>query len=216
MTAPPPGRRPQGLLLDAMGTLVGLRQSVGTTYAAQASQHGIHLDPAALDEGFRRAYRSAPPLAFPTLSGADLAAAELAWWSAVVCSSLESAGATEVPPGLCHALFDHFATAAPWRVYPEVPGLLERWHRRGLRLAVVSNFDSRLHSLLEELELAPWLDAVVVSSSAGAAKPDPAPFRQALQQLGLDAAAVWHVGDSPEDEAGAAAAGIPCVLIRRP
>jgi putative hydrolase of the HAD superfamily len=27
---------------------------------------------------------------------------------------------------------------------------------------------------------------------------------------------VWHIGDGPEDAAGAAAAGIHCLLIRRP
>ena len=59
------------------------------------------------------------------------------------------------------------------------------------------------------------LPVVVVSSEAGAAKPDPAPFRQALDRLGLPVDAVWHVGDSPEDVAGAAAAGIPCVLLQR-
>ena len=81
---------------------------------------------------------------------------------------------------------------------------------------MVSNFDSRLPGLLEQLGLARWLSAVVVSSSAGAAKPDPAPFRFALELLELDAHQVWHVGDSAEDVAGAAAAGLPCIQVRRP
>jgi putative hydrolase of the HAD superfamily len=59
------------------------------------------------------------------------------------------------------------------------------------------------------------LSAVVVSSSAGAAKPDPAPFQLALAQLQLEAGQVWHVGDSAEDVAGAAAAGLPCIQVRR-
>ena len=40
-----------------------------------------------------------------------------------------------------------------------------------------------------------------------------APFQQALQALDLAPTEVWHVGDSPEDEAGARAAGLrlaPC------
>ncbi|MFM2159016.1 MAG: hypothetical protein RLZZ124_1490 [Cyanobacteriota bacterium] len=93
---------------------------------------------------------------------------------------------------------------------------LERWRARGLRLAVVSNFDQRLPGLLEALDLAPLFDAVVVSSAVGAAKPDPLPFHRALERLELPAEAVWHIGDSPEDEAGAAAAGLRCLLIRRP
>jgi putative hydrolase of the HAD superfamily len=31
----------------------------------------------------------------------------------------------------------------------------------------------------------------------------------------LDATQVWHVGDSPDDVAGAAAAGLPCIQVRR-
>jgi putative hydrolase of the HAD superfamily len=57
---------------------------------------------------------------------------------------------------------------------------------------------------------------VVISRSTGAAKPDPAPFHQALAALDLQPRQVWHVGDSPEDEAGARAAGVACVLVRRP
>jgi len=93
---------------------------------------------------------------------------------------------------------------------------LRRWRARGIRLAVVSNFDQRLIGLLEALGLAELLETVVVSSAVGAAKPDPLPFQRALQQLQLPPEAVWHIGDSPEDEAGARAAGLRCLLIRRP
>jgi putative hydrolase of the HAD superfamily len=113
-------------------------------------------------------------------------------------------------------LFERFAQADLWHVYADVPAQLEAWHRRGLKLAVVSNFDSRLPGLLEALGLARWLNAVVVSSAAGAAKPDPLPFQQALARLNLGAAEVWHVGDSPEDGAGARAAGIHWVQVKRP
>jgi putative hydrolase of the HAD superfamily len=97
-----------------------------------------------------------------------------------------------------------------------VPSVLRRWQGAGLRLAVVSNFDRRLQPLLEGLGLADLFEQVVVSSSAGAAKPSPLPFRIALEALGLSAAQVWHVGDSPEDRAGAQAAGVRCLLVRRP
>ncbi|MEB3323109.1 MAG: HAD-IA family hydrolase, partial [Synechococcaceae cyanobacterium] len=80
----------------------------------------------------------------------------------------------------------------------------------------VSNFDQRLPGLLRGLALDPWLACVVVSSRAGAAKPSPEPFRQALAELGIGPDRAWHVGDSPEDAAGARAAGLRFVLVRRP
>ena len=206
---------PKGLLLDAMGTLIGLREPVGRTYARLAEVHGLTLNAQQIDQGFRQAYRNAPPLAFPGLAGPELRAAELAWWTDRIRTSLAAAGAQMLPEPLGEDLFNHYADAAAWQIFDDVAGPLQRWHEQGLKLAVVSNFDSRLPGLLEQLGLSPWLSAVVVSSSAGAAKPDPVPFQIALQQLQLDASQVWHVGDSTEDLAGAAAAGLPCIQVRR-
>jgi putative hydrolase of the HAD superfamily len=228
---------PRGLLLDAMGTLIGLRSSVGATYAELAARHGLTVDAAAIDRHFPRIYKQAPPLAFPDLASPALDSpaleeAEIGWWSARIAEVLAAAGAegegagegegvgagveSEPPPELGRALFRRFAQADLWRVYDDVPAHLEAWHRRGLRLAVVSNFDSRLPGLLDSLGLGQWLEAVVVSSAVGAAKPDPRPYQQALAQLNLTAAEVWHVGDSPEDGTGAHAAGIRWVKVQRP
>jgi putative hydrolase of the HAD superfamily len=212
---------PRGLLLDAMGTLIGLRTSVGQTYAALAARHGLAVEAAAIDRAFPRIYRQAPPLAFPGLTGQALEEAEVGWWSTRITEVLAAAWPephppTPPPPELGRELFERFAQADLWHVYADVPERLESWHRRGLKLAVVSNFDSRLPGLLEALGLAPWLEAVVVSSAAGAAKPDPLPFQQALAQLNLGASEVWHIGDSPEDGAGARAAGIRWVKVKRP
>jgi putative hydrolase of the HAD superfamily len=210
---------PEALLLDAMGTLIGLRRSVGHTYAELAADFGLTLEPAAIDRVFPRIYRQAPPLAFPGLEGNALRQAELDWWGERIGASVAAASQTradELPPGLVETLFERFADAALWQVYPEVPACLERWRSRPLKLAVVSNFDSRLPPLLADLGLAAALDALVVSSQVGAAKPDPAPFQRALQILQLEAHQVWHVGDSPEDELGARAAGIRCLMVRRP
>ena len=209
-------RRPEGLLLDAMGTLIGLRRSVGSTYAAFAAEHGVNVEAEAINAVFPQLFRAAPPLAFPGLEGEALLEAEQAWWVALIDGCLKACGHDDpLPEGLGPALFRHYATAEPWQVYGDVAEHLQQWRSAGLKLAVVSNFDQRLHGLLEQLELAPLIDAVVVSSAVGAAKPDPRPFERALELLELPAAAAWHIGDSPEDEAGARAAGVHCVLIQR-
>ncbi len=208
--------RPRALLLDAMGTLIGLRAPVGTTYAAVAAEHGLQLDAAALDQAFRAVYRAAPPLAFPGLAGPELEQAERAWWSQRIAEVLRNVGEEEGgPPELHQQLFDLYADPRLWRVYDEVPEALARWRAQGLRLVVVSNFDQRLERLLSAFDLLRWLDGVILSSRAGAAKPSPRPFQLALAQLDLAPHQAWHIGDSPEDEAGARAAGLPCLLVRR-
>lgn len=211
-----PWPRPRGLLLDAMGTLIGLRASVGSTYAAAAARHGLRVDPRRIDQHFAAVLKAAPPLAFPDLDGAALAEAELNWWGERIAAVLRAAGAEPGPRELRDELFQLYAQPAQWRIYDDVARHLPRWRAQGLRLGVVSNFDGRLPGLLEGLGLAPLFDVVVVSSRCGAAKPSATPFQRALEGLGLAAGEVWHIGDSPEDAAGAAAAGLPCLLVRRP
>lgn len=199
-----------------MGTLIGLRESVGTTYAAAAAGHGITVNAAAIDQAFPAVLRQAPPLAFPGLQQQELEQAERQWWGERIEAALLATAGAPAPAALREELYFRFADPALWHVLPGVGTALEHWAALGLRLAVVSNFDGRLHGLLSGLGLAVHLQAVIVSSAAGAAKPDPLPFQLALTALGLGAADVWHVGDSPEDAEGAAAAGVRCLRIQRP
>jgi putative hydrolase of the HAD superfamily len=211
------GAAPAALLLDAMGTLIGLRRSVGASYAELAAAHGVAVEAAAINRVFPQLFRQASPLAFPGLEGEALRQREERWWCDLIADCLSECGHQgPLPAELGPALFAHFASPDPWLVYADVEEHLRRWRARGIRLAVVSNFDQRLIGLLEALGLSELLEAVVVSSAVGAAKPDPLPFQRALQQLELPPEAVWHIGDSPEDEAGARAAGLRCLLIRRP
>ena len=93
-------------------------------------------------------------------------------------------------------------------VFEPEPGALEavrRLERLGIALCVVSNWDVGLEEHLRALGLRL---PVVTSAEAGAPKPDPAVFRLALARLGVAADRALHVGDSPADEQGAAAAGM--------
>ena len=85
------------------------------------------------------------------------------------------------------------------------------------RLALISNFDHppHVHTLLSELGLTPFFEAVVVSGDTGVKKPDPQIFTPALQQTGLRAGEVVYVGDTLEDVQGAQAAGLQPIRIRR-
>jgi putative hydrolase of the HAD superfamily len=86
----------------------------------------------------------------------------------------------------------------------------------GARVVVVSNWDVSLAEVLERVGLAPLLDGVVTSAAVGAAKPAPMIFAHALAIAGVPADRATHVGDSvDEDVAGARAAGIEAVLLRR-
>ena len=113
------------------------------------------------------------------------------------------------------------ASIAAWHAYtqldPEAKSVLGELQDR-YKLALISNFDHppHVHQLLDELALRPFFDVVVVSGDVGVKKPDPAIFAPVLEQTGLATDEAIFVGDSPEDDvAGARAAGLQPVLIRR-
>ncbi|XP_062191755.1 uncharacterized protein LOC133895452 isoform X3 [Phragmites australis] len=83
----------------------------------------------------------------------------------------------------------------------------------GVKLAVVSNFDTRLRKLLKDLNVSDMFDAIVVSSEVGFEKPAPDIFKIALNKIGVEASNAVHVGDDETaDKAGANAIGLECWL----
>ena len=210
--------RPRGLLIDAMGTLLEPAAPVAVTYARKAAAVGVTVSPERISHAFRAAYQAAPPLAFPDQSVKSLDQQEKEWWLACVGDTFQRAGQPldkTVLRKLTRQLFYHYASPEAWVVPEDVPRCLRRWHGAGLKLAVVSNFDSRLDSLLETLWLRHWFTAVLISSRCGVAKPDPRLFQLALERLEFLPHEVWHLGDSREDLQGARAAGIRCILVQR-
>jgi HAD superfamily hydrolase (TIGR01509 family) len=107
------------------------------------------------------------------------------------------------------AFVDSFVAAMRFELLPGVAAAVSRLRRRGLALAVVSNWDIGLREQLRGLGLDEV--AVVTSAEAGAQKPDPAVFLRALELLRVRPERALHVGDSESDEQGARAAGMQFV-----
>lgn len=156
-------------------------------------------------------------MVFPGEPPGRIEGLERAWWRELVGRTFASATNVSHWQGFddCfEKLFRHFAVADAWRVAPGAREVLVELRKRRVRTGVVSNFDHRLHGLLEALRLRPLLDAVVLPSDAGAAKPDPRIFRLALQRIGVSSGEALYVGDDPqEDLEGARAAGLTAVNV---
>ncbi len=91
---------------------------------------------------------------------------------------------------------------------PGAVAVLTDLRRRGLAIAVVSNWDRSLGETLGSLGLTELVDLVVTSAEAGAAKPDPRIFHYALERLAVAPGRALHIGDEECDRAGALAAGM--------
>lgn len=210
---------PKVVFLDAVGTLFGIRGSVGEVYSAIAAKVGVEVGPDRLNSAFFQSFKIAPPLAFSQAQFEQIPELEFNWWQAVARSTFATAGAMEQFvdfPAFFVELYDYFATAEPWYVYDDVLPALRRWQQAGIQLGIISNFDSRIQQVLEALELREFFSTITISSLTGAAKPNPEIFTVALKKHGCTPQEAWHIGDSlAEDYQGAKTAGIRPFLIQR-
>ncbi len=207
----------EAVLLDAAGTLICPSAPVAETYAAAARRYGVVIESAALARAFIEVFDDMPELAFHWTAADDLARLEREWWRRLVHRVIASTGNRIGDfDGFFESLYEHYAEGNAWRCFPEVAGVLRALRDRGCKLAVVSNSDSRLPGILEALGIRGFLDAIIYSSEAGYAKPDPGIFEQVLAALGADPHRAIHVGDRVEaDLRGAASAGIAGLLLQR-
>jgi putative hydrolase of the HAD superfamily len=196
----PPAVATRAVFLDALGTLVeleppwvGLRRALG-----DAVEEGPLIDAVKAEMAYYREH---------SIEGRDAdSLADLRRRCAAVLS--ERLGLEVGVETLLGAIrFHPFADAGP---------ALAALRARGLATVCVSNWDVSLHRVLERCGLSSGLDAVVCSAEAGAPKPDPRIFERALTIAGCSPEQALHVGDTAvEDIAGARAAGLRALLIRR-
>jgi phosphoglycolate phosphatase len=100
------------------------------------------------------------------------------------------------------------------RPFPGAVALLERCREAGIKLAVCTNKQETLSvKLLAELELSGYFSAVVGADTIGVAKPDPAPYREAVRRAGATVATSLMVGDSGTDILLARAVGVPVIAV---
>ena len=130
---------------------------------------------------------------------------------------LEAAGCRH--PVLEEALARMFEKATPpsllWgRAAEGARAMLDALPALGLRACCVSNSDGRAEQHLVTCGVRDGLEFVVDSHVVGIEKPDPRIFGIALERLGVEPHRAVYVGDIRSvDEVGAAAAGMPFVLI---
>src|SRR5262249_8907728 len=113
-------------------------------------------------------------------------------------------------------LYDNFRSSQGWMLFPETRDVLKELKSLGLKLGIISNFDTRIYSALDDLKIRDFFDAVTTSSETGYSKPDRGIFEAAALALQLPLASILLVGDSPQDDVEAAVnMGMPAVLIDR-
>ncbi len=205
----------RAVFFDAAGTLFYLPNGVGYHYSLVARRFGVDIPEKALSSAFRNAWNAMPaPLSKRVARTDD----DRGWWRELVFRVLAEAApdARIEREGLFDELYNYFAKPGVWALFPEVIEVLSSL-RGTYCLGIVSNFDSRLRAVLQDLEIAHFFQFLCISSEVGADKPDPYIFEHALGLAGVSEREAVHIGDDPHhDGEGAARAGIRCFLVDQP
>ncbi|MCG6112824.1 MAG: HAD-IA family hydrolase [Paracoccus sp.] len=125
-----------------------------------------------------------------------------------------------LPPGAEDEDFDrllgHYgeAIAVHTRLYPGVEAALDRLASDGHLLAVCTNKPEALaEMLLRELGIRDRFGAMIGADTLPVRKPDPRPYRAAVEAAGGQVGQSFLVGDTETDRKTAAAAGVKVALV---
>ena len=203
----------EGIVFDAVGTLIQPEPSVASAYTEAARRQGIELDREEVRARFRVHFQSDGVHAGQGTFSTD-EATERRRWRQIVAGVLPE---LPDPDRAFEELWDHFSDPASWRCFPDVAPAIRALKEQGVSLCVGSNFDGRLRGVVRGLpELSTCLDSLVISSEVGYRKPHPEFFRAACDHLGLPPDRVICIGDDVENDVlGAIRAGLSGLLLDR-
>lgn len=201
-------QRLKALTFDVTNTLIKARCSIGHQYAEAAKAHGIAANAVELERVFE-----------PTMAqkkneqpdyGRHHGVTSREWWADVVKRVFINSGHNDASPDalakVSDTLWEHFQEepADAWEVMPNVREGLEELRAQGLRLGIVSNFDSTLEVTLRAHRLHPYFDFAVTSEQLGVSKPKPGIFEKALGEFEggrrLEPTEVGHIGDEIKND----------------
>lgn len=205
------------VVFDAVGTLIEPVPSVSSVYHAVGRRHGSRLSQEEVAARFRAAFFESEADTDGGRAASDRyrtsESLERDRWRNVVAAVFDDV----TKPGDCfEELWRHFGRPEAWRCFDDVPGAFGELKEAGLRIAVASNFDSRLHAVVRGIAGLTGIEETVISSEVGHRKPSEGFYIELLQRLRLRPEEAVMVGDDwSNDVQGAREAGIRAIHLKR-
>ena len=202
---------PHVITVDAAGTLIRPWPSVGAVYAQTAREFGLVVEDDAIDRRFYEVFGKVQK-DHKITSGE-----EKDFWRQVVFAVFKPhAEKTDLDP-LFEELWELFARGKHWRLADGAKDTLFQLKEKGYRLAVLSNNDSRLRCVLNDLAIDSLFEKIFISSEIGIEKPETGIFREVEKAFGKEPSRFLHIGDShSRDFEGARKAGWEALLFGKP
>jgi len=200
----------KAVFIDVGNTLLYEKPSRFEIYAEGARRRGRDVTDGEMMEMMRRAHRELPRSIGGAFRYTD------PWFESYIDRIFHRyLGIARDELGAVHEeLFGRFSEPGTFAMHAGGDELLADLARRNLRIGVVSNWSTRLPTLLERMGIARRIDFVLCSAIERAEKPDAAIFERALELAGVEPHEALHAGDDFEkDVLGARRAGIRAVLV---
>lgn len=173
------------VLFDAVGTLIRPQPDVVSIYLETSRQYGSRLEAGEIRNRFQQARQTFFDSNVPvcqlkpgSLTSSD--AIEQEKWKQLVQYVLHDVKPIDLA---FNSLWNHFAAASNWQVYPDVVSCWQQLTEMGITIGIASNFDARLKTIANELPQLQSCQHVFCSGSLGFLKPDPEFFRRIAAQF---------------------------------
>ncbi|KAK1294041.1 hypothetical protein QJS10_CPA16g01054 [Acorus calamus] len=181
----------RALFVDAVGTLFVPSQPTAQIYRKIGEKYGVQYSEDEILFRYRWAYGQ--PWGRSRLRYVDDGRP---FWQYIVSSSTGCSDSQYF-----EELYQYYATDKAWHLCdPNAGTVFKALRKAGVKLAVVSNFDTRLRPVLQALKCDDWFDAMVVSAEVAAEKPNPTIFLKACELLGVKPEDALHVGDDRRND----------------
>ncbi|PZC86323.1 hypothetical protein B5X24_HaOG211484 [Helicoverpa armigera] len=199
---------------DVTNTLLKFKVPVWQYYAKIARDHGFTGTEEHVKANFKKIFKQMseqhPNYGRKSIEWQD-------WWCRVVSATLRD----HLPSNanldvIAHTLINEFRTDRCWQCAQGGDKLIDNFKKLGATVGVISNFDPRLHDILQNVSLIKHFDFIITSYEVGYSKPDEQIFKGAISKCNKDISPseALHVGDDVvKDYEGARAAGWHAILV---
>ncbi len=205
------------LLWDFDGTLAFRRNGMWAAALLQTIRQVQPLSLVTVDQ-LRTFLQAGFPWQAPDQPHPELRSPEI-WWEKLEPVFERAFLGTGIDPSLAHRLAKQvrpvYTDPDEWQLFDDALPAMEACSGQGWQNCLLTNHVPELRLIVERLGLGRCLTAIYNSAETGFEKPHPQAFLTALADLGHPQPA-WMIGDNyPVDIQGAAAAGLPGILVRK-
>ena len=188
------------VVFDAVGTLLRPCRPVAETYHDAGKKNGSRLAVVDVARKFAAAFRDISQARPDHRTSESL---ERQFWADVIATIFRDVD-EKAQADIFDQLWSFYGLPTAWQLFDDVIPACHRIRDLGIRIAIGSNFDSRLHSVCDGLFESDLVDGVFDSGAIGFRKPAEDFFRQIQRAIGLSSDELLMVGDDRELDVDAA------------